>query len=388
MTVAGGLGPLPTEAKVLHEFIPAEDVVSRVEAVIRIFNRHGNRKNKNKARLKFVLRERGFDWLRDAIEEEYQDILAQWRHRDTGRCAGEFRWFSAGTTTTRIGRTAADLRFFITGFKRLARDQYARAEAAGLRDRHGDGAAGQSDRRSDARAGGHFRTAGDGSLRVTMNQNVVLAYVPAGALKRVYGRIVELGLADDGADEISDVITCPGAYSCNLALTKSMNLGYALRERAEGGERSSGSPAAHQRQRLPELLRPALDRGHRILRQRAQDRGQGSAVLSDAAGRDVRTVRRRDPEPSGEAGAGSRGAGAGALQGEPARRRVVSAPTCCGHKVETFRKLTADLVKPPPSRAGDVSGLGRRRGVFAAARPRRVRGVAPCVSLGLVRKSK
>src|SRR5580692_4874797 len=75
MTIAGGLGPLPTEAKLLHEFIPAEEVVSRVEAVIRVFNRHGNRGNKNKARLKFVLRERGFDWLREAIEEEYRDIV-------------------------------------------------------------------------------------------------------------------------------------------------------------------------------------------------------------------------------------------------------------------------------------------------------------------------
>src|SRR5437016_7364247 len=75
MTVAGGLGPLPTESRVLHEFIPAEDVVRRVEAVLRVFNVHGNRGNKNKARLKFVLRERGFDWLRDTIEENYQDIL-------------------------------------------------------------------------------------------------------------------------------------------------------------------------------------------------------------------------------------------------------------------------------------------------------------------------
>ena len=47
-----------------------------MEAVIRVFNRHGNRNNKNKARLKFVLRERGFEWLRDAIEEEYRDILS------------------------------------------------------------------------------------------------------------------------------------------------------------------------------------------------------------------------------------------------------------------------------------------------------------------------
>jgi sulfite reductase beta subunit-like hemoprotein len=76
MTVAGGLGALPVEARLLHEFIPAEDIVRRVEAVIRVFNVHGNRKNKNMARLKFVLRGRGFEWLRDAIEEQYQDILA------------------------------------------------------------------------------------------------------------------------------------------------------------------------------------------------------------------------------------------------------------------------------------------------------------------------
>src|SRR5579884_1642781 len=76
MTIAGGLGPLPTEAKVLHEFIPAEDVVRHVEAVIRVFNVHGNRKDKNTARLKFVMRKRGFDWLRDAIAEQYQDIVA------------------------------------------------------------------------------------------------------------------------------------------------------------------------------------------------------------------------------------------------------------------------------------------------------------------------
>src|SRR5277367_749962 len=45
MTVAGGLGPLPTEPRVLHEFIPAEELVSRIEAVLRVFNTHGNRKN-------------------------------------------------------------------------------------------------------------------------------------------------------------------------------------------------------------------------------------------------------------------------------------------------------------------------------------------------------
>ncbi len=72
--------------------------------------------------------------------------------------------------------------------------------------------------------------AGDGGLRVTMNQNVILAWVPVGALTRVYGILKELGLADSRAEEISDTLTCPGAYSCNLGLTKSMNLGAALTE--------------------------------------------------------------------------------------------------------------------------------------------------------------
>src|SRR5713226_1697031 len=75
MVVGGGLGPLPSEAQLLDEFVPVENLVSRCEAVIRLFNKYGNRQNNNTARLKFVLRERGWDWVRDQIEKEYADIL-------------------------------------------------------------------------------------------------------------------------------------------------------------------------------------------------------------------------------------------------------------------------------------------------------------------------
>ena len=75
MVVGGGLGPLPVEAHLLDEFVPVENLVSRIEAVLRLFNTHGNRKNKNKARLKFVVRERGWDWVKEEIERNYQDIL-------------------------------------------------------------------------------------------------------------------------------------------------------------------------------------------------------------------------------------------------------------------------------------------------------------------------
>ncbi len=72
------------------------------------------------------------------------------------------------------------------------------------------------------------RSAGDGLLRVTVDQNLVLAYIPLRALPQVYKALDQVGLAEGGAHQIEDVTTCPGAYSCNLALTKSMNLGAAL----------------------------------------------------------------------------------------------------------------------------------------------------------------
>jgi sulfite reductase beta subunit-like hemoprotein len=72
--------------------------------------------------------------------------------------------------------------------------------------------------------------AGDGYLRFTMDQNVILGSIPLRNLKRVYAALATIDLAGAGAHEIDDIITCPGAYSCNLALTKSMNLGAALAE--------------------------------------------------------------------------------------------------------------------------------------------------------------
>src|SRR5215469_5792570 len=75
MIIGGGLGPLPTEAQLLDEFVPEERLLNRIEAVIRVFNQYGNRKNKNTARMKFILRERGLEWMKEQIEKEYADIL-------------------------------------------------------------------------------------------------------------------------------------------------------------------------------------------------------------------------------------------------------------------------------------------------------------------------
>jgi sulfite reductase beta subunit-like hemoprotein len=79
--------------------------------------------------------------------------------------------------------------------------------------------------RAVARIASH---SGDGTVRVGIDQNLVLAFVPLANLPRVYRELETAGLGLPGARRIGDVVACPGAYSCNLALTKAMTMGAAL----------------------------------------------------------------------------------------------------------------------------------------------------------------
>jgi sulfite reductase beta subunit-like hemoprotein len=228
MTVAGGLGPLPTEARLLHEFIPAEDLLHRIEAVIRIFNTHGNRKNKNTARLKFVMRTRGFEWLRDAIEEQYQDILKNGGIALPAEVPESFGGFRAQKPPLGNGSLLPLWEAATPEFAEWRKTNVLPQKQKGYGivtvttpqgNLTGDQMRGLADIADQA---------GDGFLRFSMGQNVQFGWIGEGSLQKVYGALAKLNLAEGHADEISDPITCPGAYSCNLGLTKTMGLGAAI----------------------------------------------------------------------------------------------------------------------------------------------------------------
>ena len=232
MVVGGGLGPLPVEAHLLDEFVPVENLVSRIEAVLRLFNTHGNRKNKNKARLKFVVRERGWDWVKEEIERNYQDILTNGGIATPEIVPDGFGGFQSSPPPLGTGAELPP----VLGSNGHSGADYERWLETNIREQKQTGYAmvtikvAQGNLTGDQMHGlaNISRTAGDGLLRVTIDQNLVIAYVPLRALPQVYEALRRIGLSAAGAHEIDDVTTCPGAYSCNLALTKSMNLGAAL----------------------------------------------------------------------------------------------------------------------------------------------------------------
>jgi sulfite reductase beta subunit-like hemoprotein len=233
MMVGGGLGPLPCEAHLLDEFVPEERLVNRCEAVIQLFSKHGNRQNKNKARLKFIVRERGFDWVKEQIEKEYHDILTNGGIPTPETVPDGFGGFQSSPPPLGAGDLLP-----VLGPNGHAHPEYERWLQTNIRQQKQIGYAvitvkvAQGNLSGDQMRGlAHIsRNAGDGLIRVAVDQNVVLAFIPLRRLAQVYKALDEMGLAGSGAGEIDDVTTCPGAYSCNLGITKSMNLGAALVE--------------------------------------------------------------------------------------------------------------------------------------------------------------
>jgi sulfite reductase beta subunit-like hemoprotein len=231
--IGGGLGPLPTEAQLLDEFLPEERLLNRCEAVVRVFNKYGNRQNRNKARMKFVLRERGIDWLREQIEREYADILANggiaWPElvpEGFGGYQSHPQPLGQGALlpvvhTNGTGDPQYD-RWLETNLIEQKQPGYATVV---VRVDQGNLTAVQM--RGLARLAAD---AADGLLRIGIDQNILLGFIPLGRLRGLHAALRQLGLGEAGAREIGDVVTCPGAYSCNLALTKSMNLGAALQD--------------------------------------------------------------------------------------------------------------------------------------------------------------
>jgi sulfite reductase beta subunit-like hemoprotein len=329
--------------------------VHKVEAVLRIFNQHGNRQNKNKARLKFIVRERGFDWVKEHVEKEYRDILANGGIALPEEVPESFGGFQAVPPPLGAGRQLP----ILNGHLGTQMDpQYQRWLETNIRPQRQNGYAivtvkvpqGNLTAHQMRSVAGLARGAGDGYVRVSMDQNLILGFIPLHNLKRVYAALREIDLADAGAHQIEDVTTCPGAYSCNLALTKSMNLGDAVARAVAGYDdpevrrlsvRISGCPNSCGQHWTGDVgfygNARRIDGREVPYYQMLLGGGYdaegmlrfGLAVQSVPARLAPMAIRRVLDHFI-----------ANRLQGEPFRDYVLR------HKVETFRAMTADLAKP------------------------------------------
>jgi sulfite reductase (NADPH) hemoprotein beta-component len=222
----GGLSTLARSGPVLVPFLPAAELLGLAEAVVRVFHREGDRKNKHKARLKWVVQRLGFAAFRAAVLDEWQRV------RDSGAPALPFDPAHPPVEPPPPPRAlppaaaappgAAYPEFLRTNVRPQVQPGLV---AVLVTLRLGDLNAAQLRGLADL-----CTLFGDGQLRATADQNLALRNVPETLVPALFHKLAELGLASGGAGSFADVVSCPGADTCAIAVTASRGMGRLISE--------------------------------------------------------------------------------------------------------------------------------------------------------------
>jgi sulfite reductase beta subunit-like hemoprotein len=236
--VAGGLGSTPEIAHLWREFLPEGELLAACEAVVSVFFRDGERKNRKKNRLKFLLRKLGEAETLRRFDEEMARIVAA---RGATLAADLERWRADFTEGAPPPAEPGGVALGDAAFARWLRTNTVKQKQAGYRAVTvklplGDITSPQL--RAVAAAARRF---GNGEARATNTQNFVLRWVPEGRLVALHRALGLAGLAEADADHITDVVACPGNDYCTLSITRSMKMGADIREHlALQGSRAEG----------------------------------------------------------------------------------------------------------------------------------------------------
>ncbi|MGP9825847.1 nitrite/sulfite reductase [Ectopseudomonas khazarica] len=237
--VGGGLGRTPIIAQVLREGLAWRDLLSYVEAILRVYNRHGRRDNKYKARIKILVKALGIEAFAAEVEREWQMIKdgpAQLTDDEYQRVAASFR------KPAYVPLDAIDLDFGT----HLAHDEaFARwvsrnvmahqvpgyvsvllSTKPGISAPPGDVSAEQMEALAD-----WSERYGFGEIRVAHEQNLVLPDVRKADLHALWTQAQAAGLGTANAGLLTDIIACPGGDFCALANAKSIPVAQAIQQR-------------------------------------------------------------------------------------------------------------------------------------------------------------
>src|SRR4051812_15790639 len=250
VTAGGGTAIMTTSAGLLHEFLPASEIFRVAEAVLRVFQRLGDYEHKQRNRMKFMIKTLGWTRWREAYDRELTAcrLRGQVPTLEIDPPPGESRpeWMkdpspSIGEIVARVenGRvTGPGLTPAIVPVFQAGDEAYARWRVTNVRPQKQFGyvmavaAVPLGDLTSDQMRvmGDLARAYGDGTVRVTPDQDLLFRWVNTCDVRQLHRRLAAAGLGLAEAGTIADVTSCPGAETCRLAVTQSRGLGRLLEE--------------------------------------------------------------------------------------------------------------------------------------------------------------
>lgn len=238
--VGGGLGRTPVIASLIREFLPKQHLLTYLDAILRVYNRYGNRDNKYKARIKILVKA----WTAEVFAER---VEAEWAHLKDGPATlteheinrvkafftlPNYQSIDSDKANRKLQQTAAENKAFSrwldrntqlqkqTGYRSVSLSLKPAGVAPGdVTDRQLEIIADLADRFSF------------GELRSTHNQNIVLTDVVVTDLYELWSTAKDAGLATPNIGTINDMICCPGGDYCSLANAKSIPVAEAIQRK-------------------------------------------------------------------------------------------------------------------------------------------------------------
>jgi|SRR5579863_844588 len=219
--VGGGLGSHPKLAKLYSDFVPLKEIFPLCEAVLKVFDREGDRKTKSKARMKFVLERLGLDLFKERVGDELRML------KGLGRVYPPLPGVEprpAFHEPVHLGNGFhAESEFLL--WKKMNVSPQPQAGYAAVQIKLPVGDISSTQLRALAPIVARYAA---GEIRNTREQNMMLHWVRVEDLYGLYTELSAIALSEAGAEKVVDVVSCPGTDSCNLGLTASMGLGRAI----------------------------------------------------------------------------------------------------------------------------------------------------------------
>jgi sulfite reductase (ferredoxin) len=229
--VAGGLGANPHPALALEEFTPKEDLLPTIESILRVFEQAGNRDNKLRARMKWLVDTLGFDEVQRRVLATRKFLLASssWPGgipEIVAKLGDEPAGLGAGTPTA-IGQGVPVALRGTKPYERWESANVVRGVAKGTVSANAHSHLGDITSAQFRALAAVQRELGC-EIRVTPRQNLVFRALTEAQLPTLFARLDAIGMASPGAELARDVVACPGADTCNLAVTQSRGLADAI----------------------------------------------------------------------------------------------------------------------------------------------------------------
>ena len=220
--LGGGLGSQPRHADKLYDFIEAEEIIPLIESVLRVFDRHGERAKRLKARMKFLIKDIGLEAFLELVDEQKKALSQE-------KAEFHIDKFEAAPSLQEVEIPSVEIEdqkeYEVWRNTNVVPQKQEGLFAVGIRVPLGDFYTGGARKLADL-----IKKYAGNEIRLSLRQDILIRHVREPFLPFFYTELKKLGYAENGYNKTVDITACPGTDTCNLGIASSTGIADVLED--------------------------------------------------------------------------------------------------------------------------------------------------------------